>query len=333
MGPFPSDRPHRERSGSFLHLNTSKRGVTLDLLSPIGREVFKDLVTKSDGIIEGFRPGAMEDWGLGYQSLTSIREHLVMASITPFGQTGPYRDYGSSEIVLQAIAGPEMHNSGTADREPRMAPNYDAQYFAGLYAASGLLAALLEQKLEGKGQYLDISMAEAWAAHPLQGALFPHTGQRTTRPPAQARSTYLNGAYPCRDGFVGVQGSGRGETWWPRVFEMMGMPHLEADPRFSTPQGRAEHRDELDGFWYGWAADHTKEEIFAAARGARFPLAPVYDAEDVLSDPHFRERGVFVKVDRPEAGGVRQRHGTVDAPWALPPFESWCMVGVCHAPT
>ncbi len=306
-GPFPGDAPHPERSGAFLHLNTSKLGVTLDPGTDSGRAIFKTLVGEAGAVVEGLPPGGMGAMGLDYETLRSLRPGLVMASVTAFGQTGPYRNYAWSELVLQAIAGPGMHETGTADREPRKSPHWDAQYFAGLYAASAVLGALLEARLRGTGRYLDISMAEAWMAHPIEkGNLYPYTGQRASRPPGVSRFNYLMGAYPCKDGFVAVQGSGRGESWWPRVFQLMGMPRLGEDRRFNTPEGRTAHRDELDGIWYGWLADHTREEVFAAARNARFPVAPVNRADDALRDLHFRERGIFVELDHPVAGRLTQ---------------------------
>jgi crotonobetainyl-CoA:carnitine CoA-transferase CaiB-like acyl-CoA transferase len=135
---------------------------------------------------------------------------------------------------------------------------------------------------------------------------YQYTGKALTRESNTARWSYLMGSFPCKDGFIGLQGSGRGETWWPRVYRLMGMPELERDPRFSTPEAREAHRDEFDALWYSWLAEHTRQEVFTAAQQARFPLAPVYTPADLAGDRHFQARGFFEQVAQPEAGCLVQ---------------------------
>jgi crotonobetainyl-CoA:carnitine CoA-transferase CaiB-like acyl-CoA transferase len=169
------------------------------------------------------------------------------------------------------------------------------------------MGALFAAKTQGTGQYLDVSLAEALMGSTENKPIeYQYTGQVLTREANTARWTYLMGSFPCQDGFIGLQGSGRGETWWPRVYRLMGMPELEHDPRFSSPQGREASRDEFDALWYAWLAGHTRQEVFAAAQRARFPLAPVYTPEDLVHDPHYRARGFFEEVEQPSTGRLTQ---------------------------
>ncbi|MBI3954115.1 MAG: CoA transferase [Chloroflexi bacterium] len=301
-GPFPGDDPNPEKSGLFLHLNTNKRGITLNLKTAAGRGSFKRLAERADLVVESFMPGTMARLGLSYATLEALNQRLVLVSISNFGQTGPYRDYKATDLVIQALASP-MYSKGHPDREPLKYAENTALYFAGVTAAVAALGAAFASVFDGVGQHVDISIAEAvLGSVERMTTSYLYTGEVARRAGHQVLPTYLSGAYRCQDGFVGVQGGGRGESWWPRVYRMMGMPELAEDPRFSTLQAREQNREELDAFWHSWLLDHTREEVFRAAREARFPLAPVNTTEDLLNDPHYRARGFFVGLEHPVAG-------------------------------
>ncbi|MBI3953854.1 MAG: CoA transferase [Chloroflexi bacterium] len=301
-GPFPGGAPHLERSGLFLHLNTNKLGITLDPATSAGAALCRELVHRADMVVESFHPGTLEALGLGYAALRQLQPALVLLSITDFGQTGPYRDYKGSELVLQALGGP-MYSRGLPDREPLKYADNVGQMLAGLTAAVAALGAIFLARYGGIGQWVDVSIAEAILGSVERGATgYQYTGEIARRLGNQAAGTYLMGAYQCKDGYIGVQGGGRGESWWPRVYAMIGMPELAADPRFSTPEAREANRGELDALWYSWLLDHTREEVFAAGRAARYPLAPVNTPADLVSDAHNQARGFFVEMDHPEAG-------------------------------
>jgi crotonobetainyl-CoA:carnitine CoA-transferase CaiB-like acyl-CoA transferase len=302
-GPFRRDRPDPNGSGAFLHRNTNKRGITLDLAQPTGRRIFRHLAAQSDVVVESYDPGVMAGWGLGYADLCPLQPRLVYVSVTPFGQDGPYAGWKAGELIDQAIGGPFMYSQGKAEREPLKYAENSGRYYAGVMAAIATLAAAFTAKFKGVSQQVDLSIVQALLSSTENKPIhYQYTGEILGRVDNAGRWSYLMGAYPCADGFIGVQGSGRGETWWPRVYRMIGRPELEQDPRFATPEARRAHRDEFDVLWYTWLAEHTRAEIFAAAQAARFPLAPVYTPEDLLHDPHYQARAFFVPLDDPDAG-------------------------------
>lgn len=319
-GPFPKDEPHPERSGLFLHLNTNKRSITLAPDRPEGAELVRRLAAVCDLVVEGFRPGAIEGWGLGYEQLRRLNPALVVLSITDFGQTGPYRHYRGGELIIQALGGP-MHSRGLPDRAPLKYAENTGQYLAGFTACIAALGAVLCARANGEGRWIDCSAVEAVLGSVERGILsYQYAGDIGQRLSAHSYGTFLQGAYPCKDGYVGVMGSGRGESWWPRIYAMMDQPELASDPRFSTPLARTAHRDEFDVLWYSWLADHTREEVYAAARQARFPLAPVNTPQDLVADNQCRAREFFAEVEHPQGGTTKYPGAPLrfqETPWAL----------------
>ena len=130
------------------------------------------------------------------------------------------------------------------------------------------------------------------------------SGEVAQRMGTAIRPQFLIGGYPCKDGYVAIQGVGRGESWWPRVFQMIGQPELSKDARFKDSQSIMEHGDDFDAIWYTWLMEHTRKEIFDAAGEARFPIAPVYSSEDIYKDPHFNARGFFASINHPYTGPI-----------------------------
>ena len=160
--PFPGDDPHPETSGLFLYLNTSKRSVTLDLTQASGRALCRRLVEWADVVVEGFAPGRLDQWGLGYQALEAVRPGIVLVSVTDFGQNGPYRDWEASDLTALALGG-SLYIAGRADRESIKIGGRPAQFFAGLSAFSGAMVALHYRDAGGEGQHVDVAMHEGIA--------------------------------------------------------------------------------------------------------------------------------------------------------------------------
>ena len=233
-GPFPNDMPHQEKSGLFLYLNANKKGVTLDITSPTGQQLFKRLVETSDILIENLTPGEMASFGLGYESLKEINPRLVMTSITPFGQTGPYRDYQFTELTLFAMTG-AMFREGIPEREPLKYGGEITQYFAGCTGAAVTMSATFKALLTGQGEWIDLSAMECMADHPHQIAYrmpFAYSGERDTRrEPSASRLLGLpRGTFRCKDGHVTL--FPLGFRMWPYVARLIGRPELVEDPRF-----------------------------------------------------------------------------------------------------
>ena len=308
IGPFFEDDPHPEKSGLFLHLNTNKKGITLNLKSATGKKVFRQLVSDVDILVESFSPRVMPSLGLDYQTLEKINPGLVMTSISNFGQTGPYRDFKASEIVEYAMGG-EMYSTGIADREPLKLGGNVVQYQAGTVAAVATMGALYASRCQDNmGQHVDVSIMETQAGSADRRAIYllgyACAGVITTRwpPPREAvRMVILpQGVYPCKDGFINTLSL---PQWWPRYLQAMGMPELKDDPRFQNIFS-VEAGLEFDAIWYSWLADHTKDELFQAFLQAKIASAPVNSPEDLVSNVHLQERGHFTEIDHPETGKV-----------------------------
>ena len=302
MGPFPGDIPDSEKSGLFLHLNTNKSGITLNLKTKTGKKIFKELVKETDVLVENFSPRVMPGLGLDYQTLKKINPQLVMTSISNFGQSGPYRDFMASEIVLLALSG-QMNRLGDPDREPLKGALSEYQYFAGEMASMVTIAAAIRSSAKATGEHIDISILETIVSD-INNRVFEYDysgsiGRRTT---ARHHPVFPMGGFPASDGYIAIQGSGAGERWMPRLFKMIGKPELKDDPRFASPQSRIENIDEFNALLYVWLAEHTKQEVFDAAAVARYPMAPVYNTGELVNNPHYRARGFFTEIEHPVAG-------------------------------
>ncbi len=302
MGPFLDDVPDPEKSGLFLYLNTNKKGITLNLKTETGVKIFKDLVKESDVLVENFSPRVMPGLGLDYQTLKKVKPQLVMTSISNFGQTGPYRDWKATEITLFALCG-QMHKIGDPDREPLKHALSIYQYFAGEIASLATVAVAMRSANTGNGECIDVSILETMLGDiDTMINTYDYSGDKGTRTTAKNYPVYPWGGFPVKDGYVSIQGVGGGERWMPRLFTMIGKPELKDDPRFSTPQNRVKYRDEFNVLLYSWLIDHTKQEVFDEAAEVRYPIAPVYNTEDLVNNPHYQERGYFVEIEHPRAG-------------------------------
>jgi crotonobetainyl-CoA:carnitine CoA-transferase CaiB-like acyl-CoA transferase len=307
MAPFFKDDPHPEKSGLFLHLNTNKKGITLNLKSAKGKKILKELAKDADILVESFRPHVMPSLGLDYETLEQINPKLLMTSISSFGQTGPYRDFKASEIVEYAMGG-EMYSTGTAGREPLKLGGNVTQYQAGTVAAVSIMGGLYAARSQGVGQHVDVSIMETQAGSTDRRIIYllayACAGVITTRwpPPREAVRMMIlpQGVYPCKDGFVNTLSL---PQWWPRYLEAMEMPELKDDPRFQNIFS-AEAGMEFDAIWYSWLADRTKDELFEIFRRANIASAPVNSPEDILSNPHLKAREYFTEIDHPETGKV-----------------------------
>jgi crotonobetainyl-CoA:carnitine CoA-transferase CaiB-like acyl-CoA transferase len=321
-GPFPHDEPHPEKSALFLHLNTNKRGITLNLKSSAGKDVFMELVRQADVVVENFSPRVMPSLGLSYKTLEELNPRLVMTSISNFGQTGPYRDYKAQDILIYAMGGP-MHQTGVADREPiKMAGNL-MQYHTGTMAATATLVGVYGAQRQGIGQHIDMSLFETHAGTVDRRSTFlmayAHTGDEARRQDSGAQGMLPRGIYPCQDGYICIHVA---TEWWPRLAQMLECPALLTDPRFATPAGRmqVEHQGEFDALFYPWLLERTKQEIMERAQAARVLATAVNTPEDVIKDRHFRARQFFVEVSHPDAGCVTQPgppFRMAETPWRI----------------
>ena len=288
-----------ETGAWFLYLNTSKKSLALDLKSQSGREILLQLVKTADILVENFSPGVMDRLGLGYTQLQGVNPALVMASISNYGQTGPYRDWKATELNLYAVGG-LMNITGEPEREPLKEGAPLAQLGAGQNAFAAAMTALLYAEDSGQGQHIDISIAE-YATNILENALmqFSYSGVEYSRVGNRGYGRAAWGIYPCQDGYVGIVAGP--DQRWPRVAEIMEREEL-SDPRFASRQGRLIHADEVDALMLPWLLEHDKVDIFKAGQEEGLGFAFVATMQDILEMEQLQDRDYFLPLDHPVAG-------------------------------
>ena len=319
-GPFPGDVPHPEKSGLFLYLNSNKRGITLNPQQATGVKLFLELVGRTDILVENWPPGFMARLGIGYARLREVNARLIMTSITPFGQDGPYSKWKAYALNVSHGAA-VAKGIGSPGREPLTPPGQQVHFFGALNAAAATMVALWERESSGEGQLLDISEADCWAML-FNGAwyskyLYGHEevtrlGHRSNLP------IYPWAVLRCKDGFISAHALE--EAQWQRLIELMGNPEWARDPRFEKGVKRSQHADELDQKLESWFASRTKAEIFQACREKNVPFSPVQDIRDVVESPHLQERDYFVKMQHSEAGEIPcpgPPYKLSETPWEL----------------
>jgi crotonobetainyl-CoA:carnitine CoA-transferase CaiB-like acyl-CoA transferase len=301
-GPFPGDHPDPDASGLFLHLNAGKQSVTIDVTQPSGAALVRRLAARADVLVETEAPGRLAAYGLGYDELAAERPELVYVSITPFGQSGPYRDYQANSALALALTG-LTYTTGDPDREPLTTGGDVAEYFAGEHAALAAMAALLQRRLTGHGQYVDVSLFEAVAmADEYNLTLYATTGAIRRR----FHSSGLLGDHiallPCADGQVLYQvGSAGYPTGVPLLTDR---PELAEEPWLAGVRQRLANHERLKQILTEAFAGITRAEIVARAQELRMPFAPLLTVDEVLASEHLAERGFFVEVEQPGLGAV-----------------------------
>lgn len=303
--PFRNDQPDAELSGRHLHMNTGKRSVVLDLDDPIDVERFVGLLRDYNVVIESFRPGYLSERGLAYEDLQALRPDLIMASISHFGQSGPYAAYAGSEIASNALSG-YLYLTGDPDRPPVKAFDNLIEFQAALHAAVAIMAAATGRDVAGGGDHLDISATEA-GMFLLGGHVQDYYWRREVPRRSGTRllqdnpaANYPASIRPCLGGYAHVHTSYRHPDL---LAVLMELPELNDPEIAATPRG---HADQIDEIMSRWLMKHDKFEIARRAQEMRIPTTEVLTPAEVLSDPHLRERGFFVEVPHPIAGVVTQ---------------------------
>jgi crotonobetainyl-CoA:carnitine CoA-transferase CaiB-like acyl-CoA transferase len=302
VGPFPGDMPDGEKSGLYLHLNTNKKSVSLDIGTASGGMILMRLLAKADILIESYPPGHLAGLGLGYDDLKEELPDLVYCSITPFGQTGSYRDYQANSIALMALSG-LMYVSGDPDREPLATGGYPADYFAAVNAWVAVLAALAFREREGGGQYIDVSMLESLGcADEYNTGMYSFMGAIRRRYYSRHLFAYPMDIYPCRDGHIivvpGTQGFPLGMAL------LVEQPELETHMLFTNFWMRAIQWREFDALIQPWLSQHDWQEILTLAQELRMPFGPVLSPETLLANAHLAERGFFQEIEHSAAGNL-----------------------------
>ncbi len=301
MPPFSGGEAHPEKSLFFLLTNLNKRGITLNLEEPRGADIFKELARRADVVVESFPPGYLASLGLDHPSLERQNPGLVMASITPFGQSGPYRDYKGGEIVAYATSG-IMSISGTTDREPLKHGGFQAQYEAGFNGTLATLFTLLLRDATGAGQHVDISVQEVVASTMvINQPFYSWTGgvQGRRRP----TGTMFGNVMPCKDGYV-VNQAGGGASW-NDLADFYGRPDLK-DERFADVNQRVINGQALDDLLVEAAKDRTMGEMFkTASEQYRMLFGIVQTPADLAACAQLEARDFYQEVEHPVIGTIK----------------------------
>jgi crotonobetainyl-CoA:carnitine CoA-transferase CaiB-like acyl-CoA transferase len=304
--PAGRDGPNvSERSPLFLYANTNKRGVTVDVDTEAGREVFRRLLADADVLVEDRTPGAMDALALGYEELKKLNPNLIMTSVTPFGQTGPHKGYKAQHLNLFHATGQGYllpMNAANRDRAPVKGAGYIAEFDAGVSAAIATLAAIYWRDAGGTGQHIDVSKQHA-GMHLEKSQLRRYVDDGVS-PDRTGKGRLLETIVKGKDGeYVVIIMSS--QLQWTGLFEAMGRPTWGAEPPFDTQAGRSANYPELKERLQAWADGLSAEEIFQKIQGCRSACAPMYPAEKIAQSPQAAARGFFVEIDHPVVGRLK----------------------------
>ena len=274
--------------------NRGKKVVTLDLRTPKGQELVRRLVPLCDVVIENFRPGVLESWGLGWEDLRTLRPSLIMARITAFGQTGPLRQGPGFAAIASAFGG-TWYVNGPADRPPaRPTPVYP-DYLTGLFTAFGVMAALRHRDATGEGQWIDAALYEsAFRILEYTPTLYGRKGVVRERGGIQ-HSGWPGGAFRTSDAHW-IVFTTPAQHLFERLCAMLGRAELTKDPRFASHEGRAASMGELLTLVEAWFAERSFAEAVEELRAHDIPHAPVMSMADIFGDPHYRHRRTIIEV-------------------------------------
>ncbi|MBK5205545.1 MAG: CoA transferase [Polaromonas sp.] len=288
----------------------NKRSVALDLKDPQAQDIVRKLATDADVLIENFRPGAMEGWGLGPDDLLKLNPRLIMLRISGYGQTGPYRDRPGFGVVAEAMSG-LRHLTAEPGRVPVRVGVSIGDTLAALHGVIGILLALQERQRSGQGQVIDVALYEA-VFNCMESLLPEYSAFGAVRGPAGSALPGIapSNAYRCKDGSYALI-AGNGDSIFRRLMSTIGRPELGADPELTDNAGRVARVDEIDAAIGQWTARHTVDEVLAALDTASVPAGKIYTVADIAADPHYQARGMLASV-RLDDGS------TLDVPGIVP---------------
>lgn len=279
-------------------LARNKKSVTANLRTDEGRDIVRQLATKADVIVENFRPGTMEKWGLGPADLWQHNPGLVYSRISGYGQDGPYASKPGFASVCEGFGGFRYVNGFPGDAPVR--PNLSiGDTLAGIHSVIGILLSVIQRSKDpkGRGQVIDTAIYEA-VFNLMEGVVPEYSGAGVVREPSGSTLTGIvpTNTYRCSDGKFVIIG-GNGDSIFKRLCHAMGRADLADDPRLADNAGRVEHEKELDDAIGAWTSTLTGDELLAALDDARVPGGPIYSVVDMLEDPHYNARGLFEEVD------------------------------------
>lgn len=281
----------------------NKALISIDLRKPEGQAIVRDIAARVDVVVENFRPGGLEKWGLGYAQLAALNPKLVMVRISGFGQTGPYSQRAGYGVIGEAVSG-LRHLTGDPDRAPSRVAVSMTDYITGLYGAFGAALALLAREKTGRGQFIDAALYEC--AFSFMEPWIPayqklkHVAMRSG---SRLEESTPNNLYPTRDQqFIHV--TAMGDAVFKRLVGAMGQPELAGDARFTTAVLRSQHHADIDDAVARWTMQHELAELERLLAQANVPATRIFTIADIFGDPHYRERGAIVEAPDADLGTV-----------------------------
>lgn len=294
--PLRKWRKIKDGTSLWWHVQSrNKRSLTLDLKQTEAQDIVRKLVSEADVLVENFRPGTLEGWGLGYEALKAINPRLIMLRISGYGQTGPYRDLPGFGVIGEAMGG-LRHLSGYPGQAPVRVGISIGDSLSSLYGVIGVLLALQERARSGEGQEIDVALYESVFA--MMESLIPeYDAFGYVREPAGSALPGItpSNSYPCNDGSY-VLIAGNGDSIYKRLMSLIGRDDLGNDPRLAQNDGRSQHAELIDGAIAEWTAQRGRDEVIEALKGARVPAGYPYTAADIVQDPHYLARQMIEQV-------------------------------------
>jgi CoA:oxalate CoA-transferase len=315
-GPFFQDIPNPEHSLLFLYVNANKRSVTLNLGTSTGRRILTNLISMVDLLVEDLSPTQRQCYDLGYATLHDVNPSLIVASITPFGLTGPHSDYKASYLNsyhsggdAYIMPGGQLQDEMFPKREPIKGAGYIGEYQVGQSACVAILAALFGHSADRRGHHIDISKQEVLTN--LNGPDFgryPNNGIKETRY-GRYIANYVGGLFRCKDGYWEFLINS--DRAWNGMMEFMGDPDWAKDSRFGKHEDRVLHRREIEDRIEAWAADYSREDLYHGLQQRGCPAGPTYYPTEIISDKLMRERGFWESIQHPSLGHIEIPSGGV----------------------
>ena len=295
--PVRQWREVRDGTSLWYHsLGRNKKSVTLDLKSERGQQVAFDLLCKADVVVENFRPGAMEKWGLGPEDVKATNPRVIYARISGYGQTGPFAQKPGYASVTEGYGGFRYINGEPGEAPVR--PNISlGDTVAGIHAALGVALAIIQRHQSGEGQVVDVALYES-VFNLLEGIIPEFDGAGVVREPSGSTITGIvpTNTYLCGDQKHVVIG-GNGDSIFKRLMTEAGRLDMAEDPELAHNPGRVIHQEKIDKALADWCAQHSSREIIDTLEEARVPVGPIYSVQDMMDDPHYNARGMFETVE------------------------------------
>jgi crotonobetainyl-CoA:carnitine CoA-transferase CaiB-like acyl-CoA transferase len=293
-----------ERVPAAQYRERNKLAVTLELKTPKGVELFKELVTRADVVAENFSVGTMERLGLGYETLRQVNPRIVYASVTAFGQHGPYAMQRGYDILAQAISG-YLSITGFPENPPTKSGQSISDYYAGMLCAFSIVSALHYRHRTGHGQRIDMALLDSLVvALDNLGERYTVGGEILTRTGNIAFTGSSTGVYTTSDGHVAVS-AGASDAVWRRFCGIIGRDDLTRDPGFATAAARRDRRDQIGAIIQAWTSKRPKAEVVSLLANAGVPAAPVNNVAEMVADPQVQAREMFVERDHPVYGRLK----------------------------